>query len=329
MAVNKFMDANGNIVTANNPRAVRALKKQGYTAVSSNTQPKKKVKAKNTTVAAKNREKRSQQNVARAKAKAEAEAIANAPKGTYKPGYDIKDFKDVSFKDYMRMKDNASNTTFAGAFLGTNEKMRNAAKYIEDKGMVRQGLDADDLAYIDDKVAQLNPGQTHPAVARKYNFDADGVAAADKGNTSATTTYNDGFGGTGLIRNANYPVQTVVGPTSSLDNGSGRATVQMPPKQVPKQSFDSFYKANSIDDDMAMEELPADVKPDWGANPGFHKNPGANFWTADNDSGFWQTDAGVDKARNTWGEGSLPSFVKQPEQQEIDIQAWKNFFSGN
>jgi hypothetical protein len=73
MAVNKFMDANGNIVTANNPRAVRALKKQGYTAVSSNTQPKKKVKAQNTTVAAKNREKRIQQNVAKAKTKAEAE----------------------------------------------------------------------------------------------------------------------------------------------------------------------------------------------------------------------------------------------------------------
>jgi hypothetical protein len=142
----------------------------------------------------------------------------------------------------------------------------------------------------------------------------------------------DGKGGTKLWQN-NSPRVDYIGPDGTPQSISedairkntqvvtpsfsgGQQTVTQDRSNVtPKQSFDSFYRANSIDDDMAVEELPADIKPDWGANPGFHKRKGANFWTADNDSGFWQTDAGVDKARETWGEGNLPSFVKQPKQK--------------
>jgi hypothetical protein len=258
---------------------------------------------------------------ARAKAKAEAEAIANVPKGTYKPGYDIKDFKDVSFKDYMRMKDNAGTTSFAGAFLGIPRKMRNAVKYIEDKGMVRQGLDADDLAYIDDKVAQLNPGQTHPAVARKYNFDADGVAAADKGNTSATTTYNDGFGGTGVIRNANYPVQTVVGPTSSLDNGSGRATVQMP----PKQTFQEWQDLNKIARNPDYEVgVTAPEGPDMArTGPPTHPVTGLRIEKGDNWNSYTDAPSGVTlhNSNFNWNnkDNTPTGNVAGLSQQEIDV----------
>jgi len=154
----------------------------------------------------------------------------------------------------------------------------------------------------------------------------------------------DGKGGTKLWQN-NSPRVDYIGPDGTPQSISedairkntqvvtpsfsgGQQTVTKDNSYKPAQTFQEF-KANSIDDDMAVEELPVDVKPDWGANPGFHKRKGANFWTADNDSGFWQTDAGVTKARETWGEGSLPSFVKQPKQKEIDIQGIKNWFSEN
>ena len=173
------------------------------------------------------------------------------------------------------------------------------------------------------------------AMARQSGNDVAGKVRVDTGkgnfeiwkNPDELISYGDGQ----AIRNSAIQANTQVVQEPVFSGGQGTTTVDrsnVAPVIAKKQyvpqgdpfagSYDNSYWDN-------MEE----VKPNWGANPGFHKNPGANFWTADNDSGFWQTDAGVDKARETWGEGSLPSFVKQPKQKEIDIQAWKNFFSGN
>jgi len=151
-------------------------------------------------------------------------------------------------------------------------------------------------------------------------------------------------------RNKQYNPGNIAAMGSDFKNNQSVVTSVNPVTQQPnawvkpQQSFDSFYRANIIDDNMAVEKLPADVNP-WGENPGFRWKVGGNriegdgltriegdgFWAADTDSDFWKTDAGAAKAVTSWpsDDGSLPSFVKQPKQQEIDIQGIKNWFSEN
>jgi hypothetical protein len=178
------------------------------------------------------------------------------------------------------------------------------------------------------------------AMARQSGNDVAGKVRVDTGkgnfeiwkNPDELISYGDGQ----AIRNSAIQANTQVVQAPVFSGGQGvitedrsNVTPVVAKKQYVPQgdpfagSYDNSYWDN-------MEE----ATPDWGANPGFHKTLNDNgnqqkFWTADNDSGFWQTDAGVDKARETWGEGSLPSFVKQPKQKEIDIQGIKNWFSEN
>ena len=72
---------------------------------------------------------------------------------------------------------------------------------------------------------------------------------------------------------------------------------------------------------------------DYGEMPGFKfhsagtKDPKAGYWSADETSDFWQTDAGYDKAMQTWGE--KPGWVKpgyRPKKKELDIEAIKKWF---
>jgi hypothetical protein len=171
----------------------------------------------------------------------------------------------------------------------------------------------------------------------KVEFDPNNIADMEatriKSNNNTVPVAQDEFGG-GDSEYDYYGNRRAV--TKIMNDPKGFLQRQMNKKSTTGTT-QRFGQDNTgrivIDDEIGFEEPTgpdmADLKPDWGANPGFHKNPGANFWTADNDSGFWQTDAGVDKARETWGEGSLPSFVKQPKQKEIDIQGIKNWFSEN
>ena len=83
--------------------------------------------------------------------------------------------------------------------------------------------------------------------------------------------------------------------------------------------------------------IPQDVKPDYGKMPGFkfksagYKKPDgeeAGYWSADETSDFWQTDAGYEKAMQTWGE--KPGWVKpgyRPKKKELDIDAIKKWFT--
>ena len=55
---------------------------------------------------------------------------------------------------------------------------------------------------------------------------------------------------------------------------------------------------------------------------------GQGFWSADETSDFWQTDAGYEKAMQTWGE--KPGWVKpgfRPKKKELDINAIKKWFT--
>jgi len=71
------------------------------------------------------------------------------------------------------------------------------------------------------------------------------------------------------------------------------------------------------------------LTPAYGEMPGFKKAKNGNYWSADENSGFWKTDAGYEKAQQTWGRsgGTLPNYVKRPKRKELDVEAIKNFFT--
>tara|TARA_R110000823_G_scaffold95415_1_gene208207 strand:- start:2089 stop:3126 length:1038 start_codon:yes stop_codon:yes gene_type:complete len=78
------------------------------------------------------------------------------------------------------------------------------------------------------------------------------------------------------------------------------------------------------------------MKPDYGEVPGFKqpldaKGNKQGYWDADETSDFWKTNAGYEKAQQTWGRdgGTLPQFVKKPERKDIDLDAIKNLFRMN
>lgn len=91
--------------------------------------------------------------------------------------------------------------------------------------------------------------------------------------------------------------------------------------------------------DMQLQEdvnLIKDLKIDYGPVPGFkrpldNKGNKQGYYDADEKSEFWKTDAGYEKAMETWGKdgGVLPQFVKKPEQKEFDITAIKKLFTVN
>ena len=58
------------------------------------------------------------------------------------------------------------------------------------------------------------------------------------------------------------------------------------------------------------------------------KNAKHNF-DVDEKSGFWKTDAGYEKAVQTWGRdgGPLPHFVRKPKRKELDVDKILKMFS--
>ena len=74
---------------------------------------------------------------------------------------------------------------------------------------------------------------------------------------------------------------------------------------------------------------------DYGPIPGFkqaldNKGNKQGYYDADENSPFWKTDAGYEKAMQTWGNsGTLPQFVKKPVREELNINAIKDFFKLN
>jgi len=91
--------------------------------------------------------------------------------------------------------------------------------------------------------------------------------------------------------------------------------------------------------DMQPQEnvsLMKDLKVNYGPVPGFKrpldsKNNKQGYYDADENSEFWKTDAGYEKAVETWGKngGVLPQFVKKPKQKEFNMSAIKKLFTVN
>lgn len=74
---------------------------------------------------------------------------------------------------------------------------------------------------------------------------------------------------------------------------------------------------------------------DYGPVPGFkrpldNKGNKQGYYDADEQSEFWKTNAGYEKAMQLWGNsGALPQYVKKPIRQELNINAIKNFFKND
>ena len=100
-------------------------------------------------------------------------------------------------------------------------------------------------------------------------------------------------------------------------------------RQKPIFNF-SMRPEEKMNDARSLKGLT----PDYGKMPGF-KLPtndkgetNGNYWSADENSDFWKTDAGYQKAQETWGQ-NLPTFVKKPQRKDIDIDAIKKFFTSS
>jgi len=83
-------------------------------------------------------------------------------------------------------------------------------------------------------------------------------------------------------------------------------------------------------------KLIKDAKVDYGPIPGFKrpldsKGNKQGYYDADEKSEFWKTDAGYEKAMETWGKdgGVLPQFVKKPKQKEFNMSEIKKLFTIN
>jgi len=77
---------------------------------------------------------------------------------------------------------------------------------------------------------------------------------------------------------------------------------------------------------------PKNATLDYGKMPGFKfkqamgQEEGKGYWSADIESPFWQTNAGYEKAMQTWGE--KPGWIKHtPKRKEIDIEKIKSWFT--
>jgi hypothetical protein len=102
----------------------------------------------------------------------------------------------------------------------------------------------------------------------------------------------------------------------------------------PKSKFE--YKPHMTPEQKMNATLENVTLSEYGEMPGFKlptddkgKSIG-NYWSVDETSPFWQTDAGYEKAMQTWGE--KPGWVKpgfRPKKQELDINAIKKWFTSS
>ena len=90
-------------------------------------------------------------------------------------------------------------------------------------------------------------------------------------------------------------------------------------KYIPHMTHEQKMKDNRSLGNATLSE--------YGEMPGFKKAENGNYWSADETSPFWQTDAGYEKAMQTWGK--KPGWVKpgyRPKKKELDIEAIKKWF---
>ena len=276
MAGTVMTHPDGSTTTANNPRAVKAWQKRGY--VVGKTIPKKK------------------------------EAFSTeVSSDVYKPGYDVQDFKKISFKDYQNIKNSANKPSqgFIGNIFGQGQRLRDDVDYIEKNQMVRFNPETDP-AFINNMIEAQ--GNTHPDTAKKYQFDANGVALGDKGTEGnrGVQVIDDGFGGTMAV-NMDGIDRVVVNPSFS----GGQTASPVVRKQVVPQEVPPVFLPKGLTPKTVPEK----------STYGFHKQDGQNFLTQNENDPYWN-----DRIKGT-GDGFSHAELKNKPKQEVDTQAIKNWLS--
>lgn len=193
--------------------------------------------------------------------KLEAKASSTENNDTYKPGYDVRDFKNISFKDYTRMKEQANKPSqgFIGNIFGQGQRLKDDVKYLEDNNMINDKLEVapvagvegitivDDgfggtMAIKDDQVPRVgvNPsfsgGQTASPVARKQVvtqevppvFLPEGLTPKDK----STFGFHKRDGQNFLTQNENDPYW------DDRIKGTGDGFTHAELKKKPQQEID-------------------------------------------------------------------------------------------
>jgi hypothetical protein len=82
---------------------------------------------------------------------------------------------------------------------------------------------------------------------------------------------------------------------------------EMEQEDTPKIDLNKIARE---DDSVGVEEPTGPDMVEAEERPGWKKNPGANWWSVNIESPYWQTDEGAEEAKEIYGE--YPSWVKQP-----------------
>jgi hypothetical protein len=197
-------------------------------------------------------------------------------------------------------------------------------------------------------------GNQEKLYTSEHDSEAEAIKAAKfrSSNIKETSAKNvmQTFGNFDILNEKNFMLVMDDIKRGKKEKKMKAAMSSYKPRSTPKMDTGTRFKSELSDirstgkfeykPHMNPEEKINDARnltgltPDYGEMPGFKqpldaKGNKQGYWDADENSDFWKTDAGYDKAIQTWGRegGTLPQFVNKPTKKEIDIKGIKKFFN--
>lgn len=162
------------------------------------------------------------------------------------------------------------------------------------------------------------------------NFDSNTVydmGVSDDGIFPGFPKYNAGplrRSSKGISSKDNESFDIPILGNDVVTDGSKKSTTKKTSKKIGSY-YDDMPPAEKMKDNRSLKNA---TLSEYGEMPGFKKAENGNYWSADETSPFWQTDAGYEKAMQVWGE--KPGWVKpgyRPKKKELDINAIKKWFT--
>tara|TARA_Y100000385_G_scaffold195701_1_gene202559 strand:+ start:1334 stop:2752 length:1419 start_codon:yes stop_codon:yes gene_type:complete len=226
------------------------------------------------------------------------------------------DYYDVSRRFTNRWGDNALNYSDRSGLKPRQN----------DPAFSQMTISPEDQAMFDKAKSIRFPGN------EDANFDSNTVydmGVSDDGIFPGFPKYNTGplrRSSKGISSKDNESFDIPILGNDVVTNSNKQSTTNKTSKSIGSY-YDDMPPAEKMKDNRSLKGLA----PDYGEMPGFKKAKDGNYWSADENSEFWKTDAGYEKAVQTWGASGnpLPTYVKKPARKELDVQAIKNFFKPN
>jgi len=169
------------------------------------------------------------------------------------------------------------------------------------------------------------------------NFDSNTVydmGVSDDGIFPGFPKYNAGplrRSSKGISSKDNESFDIPILGNDVVTDGSKKSTTKKTSKKIGSY-YDDMPPAEKMKDNRSLKNA---TLSEYGDMPGFKLPPKdakgnstGNYWSVDETSPFWQTDAGYEKAMQVWGE--KPGWVKpgyRPKKKELDINAIKKWFT--